>query len=74
MDKLNDVKHVRAIALQAASRIVAENLRFMDCPSGYASSDQEARSNIDLSVAATIRMARQFENYLTGVQDARVSR
>lgn len=74
MDKLNDVRQVKAVALEAASHIVAENLKFLARVNGYASSDREGEYNSALAVQATIGLARRFEAYLNEPQDAVVTR
>lgn len=74
MEKLNDGQQVKAVALEAASRIVAENLKFLTRAGGHASSDREAEYNASLSALATISLAGHFERYLNEPQDAVVAR
>lgn len=74
MDKLSDGQQVKAAALEAASRVVAENLKFFARVNSYATSDNEAEWNTTLAARATVGMARQFEAYLNEPQDAAVAR
>lgn len=74
VDKMTEDGQVRAIALEAASRVVAENLKFMASVHTHANSDRQAELNARLSARATIAMARAFEEYLTAPQDAAVRR
>lgn len=74
MDKLSDVQQVKAAALEAASRVVAENLKFFARVNSYATSDPEADWNTTLAARATVSMARHFEAYLNEPQDSAVTR
>jgi hypothetical protein len=59
------------VSLEAASRIVAENLRFMTPVNTHASSDRGAEHNRSRTAEATVLLARRFEAYLNEPQDAR---
>jgi hypothetical protein len=74
VDKLNEGRQVKTVALEAASRVVADNLKFLARVNSYASRDQEADFNATLAARATIGLARQFEAYLNEPQDAAVTR
>ncbi len=74
MDKLSDGQQVKAAALEAASRVVAENLKFFARVNSYATSDNEAEWNSTLAARATVNMARQFEAYLNEPEDTVVTR
>jgi len=74
VDKLNAGQQVKVVALEAASRVVAENMKFFARTNSYASSDREGAYNATLAAQATIGMARQFEAYLNEPQDSAVTR
>ena len=74
MDKLSQGQQVKAVALGAASRIVAENLKFVTRIYGHATSDREAEQSTALLAQATVTLARYFEGYLKEPQDAAVTR
>lgn len=65
MDKMTGDQQIRAIALEAASRIVTENLLRLTGTSNARMLAQEAK-------AVTVSLAGGFEEYLKGpVEDAR---
>jgi hypothetical protein len=74
VDKLSEGRQVKAVALGAASRVVAENMKFFARTNSYASSDREGEYNATLAARATIDMARQFEAYLNEPEDTVVTR
>lgn len=74
MDKLNEGRQLKAVALEAASHVVAANLEFVTRVTGHATSDRDAEFNVTKAARATIALARQFEQYLNEPQDAAVSR
>lgn len=74
MDKLNAEQQARAIALEAAARIITENLRFMTRVNSHASRDAEASRNAVLAAQATTDLARHFEGYLMGAEDSGAAR
>ena len=74
MDKLSEEQQVKAVALEAASRIVSENLQFFVRVHGHATNDREAEHHATRSAQAVIGLARHFEEYVTGPRDARGSR
>lgn len=74
MDKMTEAGQVKAVALGAASRVVAENLKFLTRINSHATSEQHAETNAFLLARATVQVARHFEAYLTEPQDAVVQR
>lgn len=74
MDKLSDGQQVKAAALEAASRVVAGNMKFFARTNSYANSEREGEYNATLAARATVSMARQFEAYLNEPQDSAVTR
>lgn len=75
MDKLSEGQQVKAAALEAASRIVAANMKFFARTNNHASAgNPEGEYNATLAARATVGMARQFEAYLNEPQDAAVAR
>jgi hypothetical protein len=71
MSTSDDVREVRIAALEAASRIVAENLRFLTTVNSHANQSREAERNIYTVAGSTALLAQQFEAYLNQPQDAR---